>query len=375
MEFLLLVLGAGIYFLPGITASSRGNPASGGVWVLNIFLGWTLLGWVVALAWAFSSKRMATSAGGDEIVLTGTELKNADGTPRAEIIAHLATGSRLVFTEDTENPHDSGAIAVHAASGMIGFIPPAREALRQAIRAGDYKAATIESMRHVDGVPRVSIRPVRRKAESLYERMIWFFVDGGAGRVASVGAALAIVAFIVYAANYQSRTPSPASTSYRGPGAADIAAARQTPVVRNWSEQTSRSAIDDTPIVALTTRALGRPTGSYNRELEIRLVLRCANNTTNLFLQVDDYTGIDVLPVTFRVDSNPAFNRNLTPSSGREALGLWTGRDAIPVIRELLDSERLTVRYVLPGEDPQTVRFNTSDLETRIRALRTACNW
>lgn len=48
-----------IYFLPTIVASQRGIAGTGGVVVLNLFLGWTLLGWVVALAWAYGGAKRA----------------------------------------------------------------------------------------------------------------------------------------------------------------------------------------------------------------------------------------------------------------------------------------------------------------------------
>lgn len=43
------------YFLPTIVAFARGVSNSGSVLVLNLFLGWTLVGWVVALAMASRS--------------------------------------------------------------------------------------------------------------------------------------------------------------------------------------------------------------------------------------------------------------------------------------------------------------------------------
>ena len=55
-----LVLLAGIvaaYFLPAFIASRRKVPHSGSVVVVNIFLGWTLVGWVVALAMACRDPR------------------------------------------------------------------------------------------------------------------------------------------------------------------------------------------------------------------------------------------------------------------------------------------------------------------------------
>lgn len=49
----LLIVGA-IYFLPSIVASARGHLSTGSIVVINLFLGWTVLGWVLSLAWAFS---------------------------------------------------------------------------------------------------------------------------------------------------------------------------------------------------------------------------------------------------------------------------------------------------------------------------------
>jgi len=41
-----------LYFLPTVVARRRAIKNDGGVILLNLFLGWTLIGWLVALAWA-----------------------------------------------------------------------------------------------------------------------------------------------------------------------------------------------------------------------------------------------------------------------------------------------------------------------------------
>lgn len=41
-----------LYFLPSIEASINQNPNWMSIFLVNLLLGWTLLGWVVALAWA-----------------------------------------------------------------------------------------------------------------------------------------------------------------------------------------------------------------------------------------------------------------------------------------------------------------------------------
>lgn len=44
-----------MYFIPTIVGAIRKVPNIGSVIVINIFLGWTLIGWVVALAMAARS--------------------------------------------------------------------------------------------------------------------------------------------------------------------------------------------------------------------------------------------------------------------------------------------------------------------------------
>ena len=41
-----------LYMLPALVAHHRGHRQTKAIAVLNIFLGWTVLGWIVALVWA-----------------------------------------------------------------------------------------------------------------------------------------------------------------------------------------------------------------------------------------------------------------------------------------------------------------------------------
>jgi hypothetical protein len=53
---LLIIAGAALlYCLPLIVAYRRNVPNRGSVAVINVFLGWTFLGWIVALAMAARS--------------------------------------------------------------------------------------------------------------------------------------------------------------------------------------------------------------------------------------------------------------------------------------------------------------------------------
>lgn len=45
-----------LYFSPAIVAKWRKHPQTMPIAVLNTLLGWTLLGWVVALVWAYTAQ-------------------------------------------------------------------------------------------------------------------------------------------------------------------------------------------------------------------------------------------------------------------------------------------------------------------------------
>lgn len=49
----VLLLSLATYLIPAIIGALRGVPNLGSLVIVNLFFGWTLLGWVIALAWAF----------------------------------------------------------------------------------------------------------------------------------------------------------------------------------------------------------------------------------------------------------------------------------------------------------------------------------
>lgn len=46
-----------LYFVPTIVANQRKKANFNSIFVINFFLGWTLVGWVIALAWAFAEDK------------------------------------------------------------------------------------------------------------------------------------------------------------------------------------------------------------------------------------------------------------------------------------------------------------------------------
>jgi hypothetical protein len=58
----LIVLALISYLLPTIVATIRRHADKGAIFVINLFLGWSLIGWVAALAWASKGIKTTTTA-------------------------------------------------------------------------------------------------------------------------------------------------------------------------------------------------------------------------------------------------------------------------------------------------------------------------
>ena len=55
-ELIFFLIVVTIYFLPSIIGVGRNCKKQNGIIVLNIFLGWTLIGWVGSLVWSVSGE-------------------------------------------------------------------------------------------------------------------------------------------------------------------------------------------------------------------------------------------------------------------------------------------------------------------------------
>ena len=62
MEGLSIILA--LYFLPAFLAAVRSHHQTMAIVALNVLLGWTLLGWVLALVWALTATPVQASGQG-----------------------------------------------------------------------------------------------------------------------------------------------------------------------------------------------------------------------------------------------------------------------------------------------------------------------
>ncbi len=50
------IIGLAIYFIPSLVAYKKQHIQKQAILILNIFLGWTFIGWVVALIWSVTKR-------------------------------------------------------------------------------------------------------------------------------------------------------------------------------------------------------------------------------------------------------------------------------------------------------------------------------
>ena len=53
---IIVIFAIALYFIPSIIALSKRRDNTGAIFILNLFLGWSFIGWIVALVWAVTNK-------------------------------------------------------------------------------------------------------------------------------------------------------------------------------------------------------------------------------------------------------------------------------------------------------------------------------
>ncbi len=158
----------------------------------------------------------------------------------------------------------------------------------------------------------------------------------------------------------------------------DVLKSRIAPKVAAWERTIAKSPVDDSRTVQLSVAAREPFADRFGRPHTARLWLRCVENTTALILDFADTFMADTGSfgvVTIRLDKGKAFEKRMTESTDHNALGLWNGGSAIPLIKSMFGKDAMLVRATPYSESPITVEFPVSGLEEAIGPLREACGW
>jgi hypothetical protein len=110
---LLLVVLFVPYWIPTIIAFYRKHPSKGGIFALNMFFGWTFLGWVVSLVWALSDNTGRAAAAQSVVVNTTVNAGNTNMAPYPNMAPyHPAANGVAGHQFNGAAPTDPGVAAV-----------------------------------------------------------------------------------------------------------------------------------------------------------------------------------------------------------------------------------------------------------------------
>lgn len=156
-----------------------------------------------------------------------------------------------------------------------------------------------------------------------------------------------------------------------GRGARERSAERDTSPTGHWHMSSLSGGSGDVGAVLTPTSLLGRKLrGQYAPELNVA----CRDNVTSVWVRYGpDAVLIGTPLVTWGVDSHRVSDRWRASDSGA-ALGLWTGREAIPLARRLASGQTFAIIVdQFEGGRPLVYRLNGG--REAIAPIAEACGW
>lgn len=142
---------------------------------------------------------------------------------------------------------------------------------------------------------------------------------------------------------------------------------------RRWSIRHETDDITDEPNIYITGWSTEPVPQIFGAE-RMRLVLRCQRNTSAVILPHGDYDHRDRITVFSRFDDEPADETRWRRSADGRAVGRWRGATAIPLMRRMVEHDRLRLRVML--DDRQLdLEFDLTGLRSHVEQLAEACNW
>ena len=145
-----------------------------------------------------------------------------------------------------------------------------------------------------------------------------------------------------------------------------------------WNVREEKSKFDDSTNVYAALRSTNPVKKFFGSEGRVILNIRCVERVTALYFEFADHymsrlNGRGV--VTYRIDKKPAVKKEFVESSDNQALGLWSGAGAIPLIKEISEGSQLVVRAQPHINNEIVGEFDLAGAEGALKNLRASCRW
>lgn len=142
--------------------------------------------------------------------------------------------------------------------------------------------------------------------------------------------------------------------------------------VGKWDVTTKTSPIDDSTNVYVSVDA-EKPVHSGYQTVRPTLIIRCAQNKTNVFINWGLYLGLNTTSMLTRIDHQKAHTNSWYISTDTKAVFVQ-GSD-IAYAKVLIGHHTLLAQITPYNENPVMAEFDISNLAEAIKPLRKACHW
>lgn len=257
-----------------------------------------------------------------------------------------------------------------AVASMAALVAGCSNAAEQAVRAEliDPESAEFREVKTCTGDSSITRGEVNGKNRlGAYTGFEFFFVEDGRVYFAGTDGVMEVM----------DRCYGSSAKEAMEDAAADADAMERAATSKGkWDTNTKRDPIDDSAVV---TASLDADSGSSSFGETVSIVARCGSNKTELYAIWNDYVGDDSSSpyyeykrVEVRVGTAAAETQLWDVSTDSQAT---FARDPIPLLKDMVQNEKLALRMTPYGENPVTAIFDLTGIEAAIKPIAEECNW
>lgn len=133
-----------------------------------------------------------------------------------------------------------------------------------------------------------------------------------------------------------------------------------------WNVSTSKDAITDSKIVTASVSA--NPQSGKQQ-----LFFRCTSGKIDVFINFDEFLGLDPIPLTYRIDEELALTDKWYISTDHKAV--FYPLNTKNFMYKIFGASKLAIRLTPYGENVRTVIFNVSGLSKALLENKDTCDY
>jgi type VI secretion system protein VasI len=104
----------------------------------------------------------------------------------------------------------------------------------------------------------------------------------------------------------------------------------------------------------------------------VDLVVRCKDNSTELYINWKSYLGMDTTSITHRIDKEKAISTSWLVSTDHKSAFM---RSPVATLKRMVGGQSFIANVTPYGESPVTAVFDIKGADAALRDVRKGCGW